>query len=320
MGLFNFRKNNKNENQQPDPQLQAAIEGFEKEIFEFIPRYVSNAHAEVKIRARHHETGEEIPFAIGFPEPFEAWKETRSLADRRGIIYSLLDDQFGNQLELWQVMERFNDDRYPQRALEIAMEHQQENDLQNPDYWSALARTNLILENYEEAEQSCLKALELDSTSVRAKRIYADVLHCRGKHTQAHQIYQEILTSKLPKDQEMSLPIQKLLGFEGDILNSPIYAASWLKADEKMTPETWDWANEEFYYSPHFRSQYAFYLIEQQEYMKGFVKLLVLSQEMPWFKEGVVNAYNLIDQLNLNDKMQEEKGRLKAIIEANNWS
>lgn len=324
MGLFDFLKNKKNEQSETeneaDTQLQSDIERFEKELFATIPRYISTPGAEVTIKARHQETNEIIPFAVGFPEQFEPWRTVKSLADRRGIIYSLMDTQFGNQLELWQVIERFNDDRYAEKALQIAHQNKQESDEQNPNFWNALARTNFILTNYEEAEQNCIKALQLDQENSRTQRIYADILHTIGQHEKAHEIYNAILKSKLPQDKQLDLPIQTLLGFDGDILNSPVYAISWLKADKNMNSETWEWANEEFYYSPHFRSQYAYHLIENNDPLKGFVKLLNLTKEMPWFKEGVINTYNLIDQLNLTEQMSEEKVRLKAIIDQNKWN
>ena len=321
MGLFDFLKGKKEESEEgkTDLSLQADIDRFEEELISTIPRYISTPGAEVKINARHQETNEIIPFAIGFPEQFEPWRTVKSLADRRGIIYSLLDSQFGNQLELWQVIERFNDDRYPERALEIAVEHTQDSDREDPNYWNALARTNFILAKYEDAEQNCLTAIQLDDDNIRTKRIYADVLHSTGRHERAHGLYNEILERKISKDEIVDLPIQDLLGFDGEIVNSPIYAVSWLKADERVTDEIWEWANEEFYYSPHFRSQHAFNLIDRKEYLKGFAKLLQLSKEMPWFKDAVVNSYSLIDQLNLGDTAKDEKKRLKAIMDENNW-
>lgn len=115
------------------------------------------------------------------------------------------------------------------------------------------------------------------------------------------------------------MELQDLLSFNGDIVNSPIYAFSWLKADDKVPTEFWEWANEEFYYSPHFRLQYAYYLIEKGETMKGFVKILVLSQEMPWFKEAVTNALSLIKQLNVENHFAEDKTRLEKLIVDNAW-
>lgn len=322
MGLFDFLKSNKGKpgKNELDPTIQSDMDRFETEFLAAIQRYMSNPGARVDIKARHQKTNEVIPFAVGFPEQFNPWRTVRSLADRRGIIYSLLDTQLGNQLELWQVIERYNDDRHAENALQIATKHKQEADEQAPNYWNALARTNFILTNYEEAEKNCLKAIELDGTNIRTKRILADILHTTNRQDQAHLLYNEILSQKLPKDKELSLSIQSLLGFDGDITNSPIYAISWLENDKRVTNETWEWANEEFYYSPYFRAQYAYHLLKNEEHMKGFVKLLSLSKEMPWFKEGVINSYNLIEQLNLTHKMQDELVRLKAIIDSMNWS
>src|ERR1044072_6114285 len=322
MGLFDWLKSKEfKEDKSPvltqDDILKIDIDRFQKEYLATVPRYISTPGAEVDLEARHAETHEVIPFAVGFPEQFETWRTTHSLADRRGIIYSIFDSRFGNHLDLWQVIERFNDDRYAERALDVAREHKKEAHDQEPNYWNALARTNFILTNYEEAEQNCLKAIQLDSSNIRTKRIYADILHCTGRHEKAHELYNEILSLKIPKDKEMNLPIQDLLGFDGDILNSPIYALSWLKADKNVNTETWEWANEEFYYSPHFRSQYAYHLLENNEHLKGFVKILNLTKEMPWFKEAVINCYSLIDQLNLTEKMKDEKVRLKTIIDNN---
>lgn len=323
MALFDFFKNKKNKPEQKKSvsNEQIEINKFEKELLGLIPRYISKPKAEVNINARHHETKEIIPFAVAFPEQFNQWKNIKSKADRRGIVFSLLDSQFGNQLELWQVIERFNDDRYAQRALQIAMENKTENDEKNPNFWNALAKSYFILSNYEEAEKSSKKALELENQNFRTKRIHADILHSTNRENEAHEIYKEILNSKLPKDTKMNLPIQELLGFNGDIVNSPIYALGWLRSDQKATEADWEWANDEFYYSPHFRCQYAYELIKKGETLKGFAKLHSLSNEMPWFKEAVMNTVNLIDQLNLTDeKMQSDKQKFQQIISDNNWT
>lgn len=320
MGLFDFLKNKDKDSNNTNQPVLSDSERFEKELLHTVARYISKPGAEVNIRARHHKTGEVIPFSEGFPEQFNKWKNVKSLADRRGIIYSLLDDQIGNQLELWQVVERFNDDRYAEHALKLAIEHKGENDASNANYLNALARTYFILTQYGEAEKNCIKALELDKDNLRSKRIYADVLHTTGQTAKAHELYNEILQAKIPKDQQMTMALQDLLGFDGDIVNSPIYAFSWLSSDKQVTDDVWDWANEEFYYSPHFRSQHAFRLIRNGEHLKGFAKLLNLSKEMPWFKEGVINSYSLIDQLNMVSQMQEDKARLKNIMDQNGWT
>ncbi|RFS20223.1 hypothetical protein DVR12_21145 [Chitinophaga silvatica] len=314
MGLFDFLKGKNTSNNQVDKQSKDYEEYFEEEVLKAIPRYICKPGADVNIKVRHQETNEVISFAQGFPEQFNTWKKVKSLADKRGIIYSLLDFQLAQHLELWQTIERFNDDRYAQRALELANKYKNDADEQNPDFQNALARTYFILTQYEEAEQHCLAALELAPTNIRSKRIYADILHCTNRQEKAHQLYEEILNEKLPKGKQISLSIKELLGFNGDVTNSPIYALMWLRDEKNISDEIWEWANNEFYYSPHFRSQYAYWLIEKKEYLRGFAKLLSLVKEMPWFTEAAINCYNLMKQLNLQDSMQEEKSLLEKIM------
>ncbi len=320
MGLFDFfKKKNTSGKQAEEPSKhhegpsQSDEERFEEEVLSTIPRYVSTPGAEVEIDLRHPETNEVISLAAAYPDQFETWKTVKSLADRRSIIYSILDGQLKDQLELWQMLERLNDDRYAQRALELANQSD-EMDERTSDFHSALARTYFILTQYEEAERHAVIARGLDHTSIRAKRIFADILHCTKRHEDAHTLYEQILKEKIPTDKQLSLPIQSLLGFDGDIVNSPIYAMAWLTSDKQMTEETWEWANEEFYYSPHFRSQYAYWLIKKGEHLRGFAKLFNVAKEMPWFKEAAVNCLSLITQLKIGDRMQEEKKWLETLV------
>lgn len=295
-------------------------ETFEYQINALIPRYLCLPDAtDTKLNFKD-ELGNPIPPSEMFAKQFEEWKGIRSFADRRGLIFSILDRFLADKMELWQTVERLNDDRQADKALQLAsvIEAAPE-EKQNPNYWSALARTYLILYRYEDAENCCDKAFRLDKNDIRTKRIYADILHVTNRHDEAHKIYNEILEQKLPKDQRTSMELQDLLGFKGDIMNSPIYAFAWLQNNENVTDEFWDWANEEFYYSPHFRTQYSYLLINKGETMKGFVKFLVLSKEMPWFKEAVVNSLSLIDQLNLKGHFAEDLVRLEKIVSENNW-
>ncbi|HEY1053928.1 MAG TPA: hypothetical protein VGE24_02305 [Emticicia sp.] len=324
MGLFDFFKSKKNNNSdktepiqksqadnQPVQQSQADEERFEKEIHSFFPRYLSASSAEINLFKFQ-------PLSKTFSEQFKVWQTVQSLADRRGIIYTIFDQLIGPRLKLWQIMERFVDDRKAEHAKKLGDTEHTEEDLKSADYWASLAKTNFVLANYSEAEANALKALQIDANHKRAKINLADIYHFRNKAKEAHDIYNEIVREYKPKDGP-SLHMYEIWGYNG-ILNSPIYAASWLKEDKTATEENWDWAGEEFYYSPHFRSQHAYHLIEKQDYLKGFVKLLNITMEMPWFREAVLNTYDLIDQLNYGEVMKSEKVRLKSIIDRNNWT
>lgn len=310
----------------PSDEQNVTAKGNDEEAFEYqinalMPRYQCLPNAIDSTLELKDEFGESVSFSEMFSQQFDEWKNIQSLADRRGVIFSILDGFLADDMELWQTIERLNDDRQADKALQLAsvvkatMEEEQ-----NPNYWSALARTYLILYRYKDAENCCENAFQLDTNDIRTKRIYADILHVTNRHEEAHRIYNEILEQKLPKEQKASIALQDLLGFDGDILNSPIYAFAWLQNDKNITDESWIWANEEFYYSPHFRTQYAYLLIDKGETMKGFVKLLVLSQEMPWCKEAVVNSLSLIEQLNLKEHFEEDKIRLQKIVSEKGWS
>ncbi|MBO9204040.1 MULTISPECIES: tetratricopeptide repeat protein [Niastella] len=292
---------------------------FEKEFQAAISRYLSKPGVDVGLKMRNKETNEVMLFAEAFPEAFANWQTVQSLPDRRGIIYSVLDGFMGNDLQLWQIIERFTDDRYPQRALEAATTHADATDKGNSNYWAAVAKANLVLTSYPDAEANALKALSLEMTNDRAKMVLADVYHALGKFEDAHALYNEILQDRLPKTNATSLSFAQLVGFEGNILPSPFYALDWLQSHPDTTIDTWNWANDEFYYSPHFRAQFAYYLIKQQETVKGLVKLFTLAKEMPWFKEAVINSWHLINQLGMAGNMPNDNRWLEETMKANQW-
>jgi hypothetical protein len=302
-----------------DQKPDTAVHQFEKEFLAAIPRYLSKPGIDVNLKMRHKETNEVMPFAEAFPEQFETWKTVQPLYDRRGIIYSILDTIMGNDLQLWQIIERFTDDRYAQRALEIANAHADENDRYNANYWAALAKTCLVLTNYTEAATNAGNGLALDAGNTRAKIALADVYHITGKTEAAHALYNEVLKEKLPRTDDLSLTFAQLVGFDGNILPSPLYALDWLQAHPDTTTDTWNWANDEFYYSPHFRAAFAYFLLKQKEAMKGFVKLFTLAKEMPWYKEAVINSWQLAHQLGLAENMPEGIAWLENVMKSNNW-
>jgi hypothetical protein len=300
-----------------DQKPDTAVARFEQEFQATIPRYLSKPGVDVGLKMRHKETDEIITFAEAFPEQFETWKTIQSKVDRRSLIYSILDTFMGNDLQLWQIIERFTDDRYPQRALEVASTHANENDKYNARYWAALAKTNIVLTNYTEAATNASNGLALNAGNTSAKITLADVYHVTGKIEAAHELYNEVLQERLPRTGEASLTFAQLVGFDGNTLPSPLYALDWLQSHPDSTIDTWDWANDEFYYSPHFRAQFAYYLLKQQEAMKGFVKLFTLAKEMPWYKEAVINSWQLAHQLGLAANMPEGIAWLENVMKSN---
>lgn len=316
--LFGLR-NNKNKRSITASAL-TDVDIFDKEFLAAASRYTSRPKEEMSMRVRSEETNEVIPFAIAFPEVFAEWKQVKSIWDRRGIIYKVLDNSIGESMKLWQVIERYNIDRFPEHALKIAAEYATGPDLTDANFHMAVARSYFILTRYKEAEERAEKALSLAPNHMKAKILLGDIWHYTHKQERAHDLYNEVLKIKLSNDSRSSLTIHQLVGFDNDLLHSPVYAIAMLRSDAAITETSWETIAGEFYHYPHFRSAHATFLMQKEEYMKAFAKFMTLSRDMPWFKEGVINSYSLMQQLGLEPQMGEDKARLEEIIRREHWT
>lgn len=318
-GKFFVQRQKKKEYSVPATVL-TDIELFDKEFLDATARYTSRPGEDMNMRFRSEDTNEIIPFALAFPQQFEEWKKVQSIWDRRGIIYKILDKRIGDSLKLWQQVERFNIDRYPGLALQCAEEYARPADLTDANFHLAVARAYFILTRYKEAEERAEKAIQLTPNHPRAKVLLGDICHYTHKLQRAHELYNEVLKIKLPTATPMSIKVNDLVGFHRDIIHSPVYAVAMLKASPDADEAVWDALAGEFYHYPQFRSAHATFLLQKGEHHKGFTKLLVLSQEMPWCKEAVINSYSLMQQLGLEPQMKEDKVRLEGILRKEHWT
>jgi tetratricopeptide (TPR) repeat protein len=294
---------------------------FKKEIEDTFPYYFSTPEMKDIDFTLNAEDGSEMLPHSAFPEQFKQWQGIQSIWDRRTLIYTILDHMYSNRLELWQVIERFTNDRYCHKALDIAKEHGHGEQLTNANYLYALGRAQFHAGMDPEAEKSLEECLNIDKSHKRGRIAIADLYHTSNRHDEAHKIYNAIISENNLGQETKSINFNDFLGFKG-LMHSPIYAAGYLEAHPDVTPETWDNIAGEFYYSPYFRTKHAFYLVGLDDginKLKGLVKLNTLTQEMPWYKEAVVNAYSIIDQLAMQDTLKEDRERLGEIIKQNGW-
>lgn len=321
MGFWDkfFVRRNKHKNQSV-PTVLTDLELFDKEFLDATARYTSRPGEDMNMRFRSEETNEIIPFAQAFPEQFDEWKTVKSIWDRRGIIYQILDKRIGDSMKLWQQIERFNIDRYPENALRFAEEYVGPSDLTDANFHLAVARSYFILSRYREAEERAEKALSLTPNHHRAKVLLGDICHYTHKTQRAHELYNDVLRLKLPAAAPTTIKIGDLVGFHRDIIHSPVYAVAMLKSSPDADETVWDALAGEFYHYPQFRLAHATFLIHKGEHLRGFTKLIILSREMPWFKEGVINSYSLMQQLGLEPQMNEDKVRLEEILRKEHWT
>jgi len=270
------------------------------------------------------KNGNIIPPSHAFEGAYNQWKGIQSTWDKRGVIFAALDSIYFNRIPKAQVIERFVIDRYPEKALQFAASNLNETDYTDPEVLASLAKCHFILLHFDESIALAQKALALDENNKKAKIALADSLHFTGKHQEAHEIYETLLKNSLLNEWKSDeINVLQLVDFKNDIINSSVYAVALLsvpEADETI----WNAVAEEFYYSPYFRSQHAFWYIRSGESLKGVVKLLATAQEFPWYRDAVVNAQNSIlqfrEQTQSDDLWENELHYLTEIMQKNNWN
>ncbi|MCC7454320.1 MAG: tetratricopeptide repeat protein [Crocinitomix sp.] len=285
-------------------------------------RYVGDNESSFQFEFKNKK-GEVIPPSHAFIEAYQEWKTIQSVWDRRSVIFSAIDGIYFNKLSRGQVIERYVIDRYPERALVYNEKYSTEEDFTDANLLATLSRCHFILSNYEKSIELAEKALEIEKENKKAQIALADALHLTNHHDKAHEIYERILkNSKLKDWKNDSINVIEVIDFNNDILNSSIYAVGLL-SNEKTDESTWDRASEEFYHCPYFRTQHAFWLLKKEKSLKGMAKLIITTQEFPWYKDAIVNAKSGIlqmrEQMNTNDLWESELTYLNEIINKNNW-
>lgn len=303
-----------------EEQKELATE-FDQAVAQNIQRYLSAAGTQMDLELKA-ENGQAIGFAEAYPTAFEEWKKIESVWDQRTVIYNLLDSLLGKDLELWQKVIRLVDDRFAEKALTEAQNMSKE-DFEDPNYWAAKAKMCLVLTNYKEAERSAQKALELDPQNRLARIQLADCYQLQKQTDKAIRLYQQLIQTSRKglenQGKKIQLSIDELVGFEGNIVHSPLYAVSILNHTENVELEQWERIAPEFYWSPHFRAQHAYFMLQADKALEGLFKLIALSKEMPWFKEAVINSHRLIHQMKGEEPLKHELERLNKIISEKGW-
>lgn len=295
---------------------------FTKDFNDALKRYLGVPDGEIEYEFKDNK-GNVIPPSYAFEGTYNEWKTIQSVWDKRGVIFSALDEVYFDKNPKHQIIERFVIDRYPHKALSFVQKFATEEDFNNSDFLASLAKCYFFCTDLDKSISLAKKALEIDVNNKKAKIALADSLHLSGSHQEAHEIYDEILKNSKIKDwKSESINIYGIVDFNSDILPSSVYAVALL-SDDEVNEETWTKISEEFYHCPYFRSQHAFWLLRNEESMKGMAKLISASQEFPWFKDIVVNAKNGIDQfreqMGKQDLWEEEHHRLSKIMEEEKW-
>ena len=295
---------------------------FTLDFNDALKRYLGVSNGDIEYSFKDKK-GNVIPPSHAFQEEYNQWKNIQSVWDRRGVIFAALDKVYLDRMSVAQIVDRFVLDRYPERAIMVGTKYGKDEDYQDPKFLASLARCHFFLTNFDKSIELAKKALEIDENNKKAQIVLADSLHLSNKHSEAHDIYGEILAkSKLEKWDKGSINVVEIIDFHNDILNSSVYAVGIL-SNEETDEATWYKASEEFYHCPYFRSQHAFWLAKNGQVLKAIAKIISTTQEFPWFQDAVVNAKSMIlqfrEQMGSQDLWEDELKYLTQIIEKNNW-
>lgn len=266
--------------------------------------------------------GEPVLPQQAFPSVYEEWKKLDSHWDKQAALFSALDQHYLLVIEKWQAVERFLIDRFPEKALKFVDQVGQPEDFEDADFLASMARVMFILSRHDEGLKYAEKAVTLRPQSARAQLALADLLHLDGNRQRAHAIYQKVVSdSELSRPGSGNYGLYDLVCFRNDIVHSSVYAVGLLKSSEAPESE-WEKVGPEFHHCPYFRSQHAFYLIQNKQAMKGLHALVDVAKEFPTFKDAVVNAHNVIKQYQRQSKpdaMRSEEMLLNEIMVKRGW-
>lgn len=285
-----------------------------------VNRYFSDPAGTTKVEFSTPDNTVVAPQFV-FAAAYQQCKEIQSVWDKRSVLYKALDEKCIQSLSHWQLAERFITDRLHESAQVYLAEQCTTDDFKDAELLTTAARCYFYLSDFDKALDYANTALQVAPHNKRAQLIQADILHLTGHHTRAHEIYNSVLAASKLKDASGTITAKQVVGFADDILHSSVYAAAILTGSDDE--EAWNEVATEFYHCPYFRSQHGFWLINRRDNVKGIVKLIVTTQEFPWYKDAVVNARNGILQLQQHMKNNEvfsnELQYLNSLMAQNNW-
>ncbi|TDW51919.1 hypothetical protein EV144_101597 [Flavobacterium sp. 270] len=322
--IFGTNKNvnsvEKTENQQKavneSSNLGNTPELFKKELYNSLDRYYSTPDSKISLNLTDKD-GTVYKEHEAFEGTFENWKGIRSAWDRRSVLFEHWDTSLFNQLEKWQVIERFVKDRYGLKADEFKKNNIGTEDLRDIRLIVALSKLYRVLLSHQEALYYAEIAYELRPDLDIVKVEYATVLHLssdEGDKEKSHTLMNEVIENKIKKETGTEVALLNYFFFSKDYIDSSIFTIMYLNAGN-CDLETWDRLAEEYYWCPNFRYEHSVYLNNKGETLKAAAKLNSLADEFPWYKTAVLANISTIEQLralsNNPDFMEKELIRMK---------
>jgi tetratricopeptide (TPR) repeat protein len=256
----------------------------------------------LNIDLKHPITNQAMTAHEQIPDIYQQWLEIKSPWDRQSLLFSVIYDLVGEYMKPWQIANYLTADRNPLEAFTILQEASSDNlDEDYPPHCAALSKSLCSLTYYKESLKWAERAYEVEQNNPQFETILADAYFLNDYKDEASQIYQSRI-SLMPPSLSDSISEMFLVTFsiKQGVIPSPVFAFQFgqLLSNPKQSDEFWKLAESEFYYSPYFRSNHAYYLASKGQIRECLAKLIALVQEMPWLQEASLNLMYIFEYFN----------------------
>jgi len=274
-------------------------EMFHDELVDSLMRYNNDPVdiPEIKIT---NQDGKNLPPHIAFTELYQQWNEIQSPWDRRSLLFNHWDEANLDNLEKWQIIDRFVRDRYAPKAFQYVQTHISEEDLKNPKNAVALSKMYRSLDDKSSALKLAKSAYELDPDNDETKVEYATVLHLmQAPEDQelSHKLMSEVIENRIKASEDENISLLNFFSFSPNYIDSSIFTMMYLMMGKSDIP-TWEHFANEYYHCPYFRYEHSVFLSQNGESMRAMAKMNSLANEFPWHKDAVNSFIDTIHRGN----------------------
>jgi tetratricopeptide (TPR) repeat protein len=306
---------------------------FDKDWFAAVERYkiVTGIGSELNFVLTHPQTMEIVAPHTGLNQTFREWQELPTLYARRQLLFrTILEIGGGGMSKVWHAANFCVADSRGDEALAAleAEDPPHEGDEDYASHCDAYARAYIVLIREAEAVPWARKAVAAAPENTRFQTVLADALYLSGEHEEAYGIYDRLMATaslgKASKEEAIRELFTNEFALETGVLPSPVMASQMAAglADPQQSAEFWALTEDEFYYSPQFRMQHAYHLLEQGEQDRFVAKMAGLIDDMYWVKEANLNLIGFLEQVDPAGKnvLPEMQAEIRERIRENNWT
>jgi len=290
-------------------------ENFETELYDSLRRYYSTPDLEFDLNLTDKDGTKYKPHEA-FNAVFDEWQKIRSKWDRRSLLFRFWDESDFKKLANWQIIERYNNDRFALKSFKFRKDHLQSDNMSDVRLVIALAKTYRLLSQPIPARQFIEFAFANLPDHPKVKAEYANILHLSDAEADkelAHKLINDLIKDKISASEATTIGLLNYFCFSKDYIDSSIFAALFLNAENGQLSD-WDIMAEEYYYCPVFRHEHAVKLANSGEALLALAKFNSLSEEFPWYKAGLSSTVSIIKQFRVNmnnpNFMSEEMEKL----------